>query len=101
MNQYGISKKIWYLLLKTCFSHPQVVQLVLYGSRARGDYRSGSDIDIAIDAPLMTDSEFSQLWNQLDDLPIIFSLDIVHLQRLENQKLLDAIRDEGIYIPRT
>ena len=41
---------------------------------------------MAIDAPRMTDSAFSNLWNQLDDLPIIYTLDIVHLQGLAKKK---------------
>ena len=100
INQYGISEKIWQLILTTCFSYPHVVRVILYGSRARGDYRQGSDIDISIDAPLMTDKEFSVLWNALDDLPIIFSLDIVHLQALKNKELLSAITTDGISIKK-
>ena len=96
INKYGISTDIWQLILKTCFSYPQVIRVLLYGSRARGDYRQGSDIDIAIDAPLMTDKEFSALWNALDDLPLIFSLDIVHLQTLQNENLIRAINEDGI-----
>ena len=98
INQYGINNEIWRQLLKTCFSFPQVVRVILYGSRARGDYSQGSDIDIAIDAPTMTDSDFSKLWNKLDDLPLIFSLDVVHLQTLQNKKLVHAINTEGISV---
>ena len=67
-------------------------------ARARSDYHMGSDIDIAIDAPHMSTQEFSQLWNALDDLPLIFKLDVVHLQTLQNPKLLQAIYKEGIPI---
>ena len=100
INQYGISDKIWQSILKTCFSYPHVKEVRLYGSRARGNYRQGSDIDLAIDAPLMTNKEFSKLWNELDDLPIIFSLDIVHLQSLQNESLLHAIHEDGVSITR-
>lgn len=96
INQYGISEEIWQLILTTCFGYPHVVTVILYGSRARGDYRQGSDIDIAIDAPMMTNKDFSVLWNALDDLPIIFSLDVVHLQTLKNEELLDSIVRDGI-----
>ena len=84
MNLSGIDKQIWQRILNTCFSFTHVKKVILYGSRARGNFRHGSDIDIAIDAPNMTSSEFSQLWNALDDLPIIYTLDIVHLQNLTN-----------------
>lgn len=95
-SQYGVSQSIWRQILKTCFSFPDVECVILYGSRATGSYRQGSDIDLAIDAPSMTDREFAQLWNAIDDLPIVFSMDVVHLQKLQNEALLQAIRMYGI-----
>ena len=100
MNQSGVDEEIWQKILDTCFSFSSVEQLILYGSRARGDFRHGSDIDIAIDAPHMTSREFSQLWNALDDLPIIYTLDIVHLQTLMNAPLLHAIHQDGVKYTR-
>ena len=99
MNTHdGVSDTIWNSIRNTCFNYPQVKRVILYGSRARNDYRQGSDIDIAIDAPSMTDQEFASLWNALDDLPIIFSLDIIHLQSLKNQALIHAIQRDGVEI---
>ncbi len=95
MNQSGIGDNILQAIIATCMNFPTVKRVILYGSRARGDYKNGSDIDIAIDAPEMSDREFSRLWNSLDDLPIIYTMDIVHLQSLKNELLLDAIRQEG------
>jgi len=94
--KYGVSNYIWQQILQVCFKFPQVKQVILYGSRANNTYREGSDIDLAIDAPKMTEREFSLLWNAIDDLPIIFSFDIVHLQRLENEELIKAIKKNGV-----
>ena len=97
MNTSGVSDTIIQSIITTCLNFPTVHRVLLYGSRARGDYQQGSDIDIAIDAPSMDSNEFSRLWNALDDLPIIYSMDIVHLQSLKNQPLLNAIRrDERV-----
>lgn len=101
MNQYGIDEQSWKQILTTCFNFPGVNKVILYGSRARGDYRHGSDIDIAIDAPCMTSREFSQVWNAIDDLPIIYTFDIVHLQTLTNNAFVSAIQREGIAFSRT
>lgn len=30
-------------------SHPEVTRIIVYGSRARGDYRSDSDLDVAVE----------------------------------------------------
>lgn len=96
MSSSGVSAEILQSIITTCQSFPNVKRVILYGSRSRGDYKTGSDIDIAIDAPNMTAREFSNLWNTLDDLPIIYTMDVVHLQSLTNQALLNAITHDGI-----
>ena len=93
--RYGVSDAIWAKILDTCSHFPDVNYVILYGSRARGDEGPGSDIDLAIDASDMSDQTFALLWNALDDLLIIFSMDVVHIQALKNQPLLQAIRNEG------
>jgi predicted nucleotidyltransferase len=95
MSLSGISHEIIQSILATSLSHPKVQRVILYGSRARGDYHQGSDIDIAIDAPDMNHKEFVLLWNELDDLPIIYPMDIVHIQALNNTDLLKAIQQDG------
>lgn len=95
MNTSGVSDTIIHSIIRVCLDFKTVRRVLLYGSRARGDYQQGSDIDIAIDAPMMDDKEFARLWNALDDLPIIYTMDIVHLQSLKNQRLLDAIHHDG------
>jgi predicted nucleotidyltransferase len=96
MSIAGVSTPIVQSIIDTCSKFKTVRTIILYGSRARGDYKQGSDIDLAIDAPQMSDSEFSQLWNLLEDLPIIYPMDIVHLQSIKNQEFFNAIQKEGI-----
>ena len=98
MTQYGVSQAIWQQILAVCARFPEVNQVILYGSRARGDDGVGSDIDLAIDAPHLSDQKFALLWNALDDLPIIFPMDILHIQALKNKQLLHAIEHDGVVL---
>ena len=95
MKRHGVGEKVWGMLRATFSNFPQVKKVILYGSRARGDFHEGSDIDIAIDGPKMTSSEFAKIWNAIDDLPIIYTLDIIHLQSTTNPSLLSAINRDG------
>ena len=101
MSTYGIDQKTRQQLLFLCFSFSSVNKIILYGSRARGDFREGSDIDLAVDAPNMTTREFSILWNEIDDLPVVYIMDLVHLQALTNTDLISAIHHDGIEIYRS
>ena len=98
MTRYGVSDAIWQHILGVCARFSEIEHVILYGSRARGDDGTGSDIDLAIDAPDMSSQTFAVLWNALDDLPIIFPMDVVHVQSLKNKQLLQAIQREGVVL---
>ncbi|HMX53719.1 MAG TPA: nucleotidyltransferase domain-containing protein, partial [Plasticicumulans sp.] len=79
---FGLSAEIleW---LRTVFArYPGIERVLVFGSRAKGTYRNASDIDLAVLAPGMDDETFAQLWNDLDDLPLVFTLDVLHWDRL-------------------
>lgn len=48
MNDFGISEKSLQLILQTLEEYSDVEEAYIFGSRAKGNYRLGSDIDIAI-----------------------------------------------------
>jgi len=74
---------------------PQVEKVLIFGSRARGDYKPASDIDLAVCAPDMSFDDFALLKARLEDLPLIFKIDLVHKDHLEDQGLRDVIHNEG------
>ena len=61
----GLSNRITDLLRTEVHRFPEVRAVYLYGSRARGDCSPQSDIDIAIDAPGLTQQTFAQLWSAI------------------------------------
>lgn len=76
--------------------YPEIWKAVIFGSRAKGSFPPGSDIDLAVFAPEMSQTRFAALWNELDDLPLVFTLDVVHWDTLSNACLKQRIVDEGI-----
>ena len=69
---FGFSKAILQQLVNVIHQYPEVKRALIYGSRARGDYKTGSDIDIAVDAPAMSDKRFAALWNDIQSLPVVY-----------------------------
>lgn len=69
--------------------------MLIFGSRAKGTDKSWSDFDLAVVAPTLTDREFSKPWNTIDDLPLVFKLDLVHWDRLPENRFKEKIRREG------
>ena len=75
---------------------PAIEKTVLYGSRAKGNYRAGSDIDLAIIGDQMTDTQLLALENRLDDLSLPYGFDLALVHNIKNQALLDHIHRVGI-----
>jgi predicted nucleotidyltransferase len=74
--------------------HPAVEQALVYGSRAKGTHRPGSDLDLVLVGPVSHQS-LNQIETELDDLLLPYPLDISVYSRIESQALLDHIRRVG------
>ena len=78
-----------------CFArYPQIEQVILYGSRAKGNYKNGSDIDLTIVGDLDYNS-LLKLENQLDDLLLPYKMDLSLKHKITNASLLEHIERVG------
>ena len=67
-----------------------ITKAFIFGSRAKGNYKVGSDVDIAIDGD---ETKASYLLNEESQLPYYF--DIVNINKIKNKNLLDHIKRVG------
>lgn len=86
------------LLLEAFVQFPWIREVRLFGSRARGQVRRASDIDLAIDAPIATDIDWARLAAILDELPIIYRIDLVRLSQPVSKALREQIVRDGIVL---
>ncbi|MGL5683223.1 MAG: nucleotidyltransferase domain-containing protein [Marinifilaceae bacterium] len=83
-------------LLKDIFSrYVGIERVILYGSRAKGNYRSGSDVDITIIGQSITKYDLNNIINDIDDLLLPYFFDISLLQQINSQDLLQHIHRVG------
>jgi len=83
--------------LKSIFSKNSEIQKVLiYGSRAKGNFKPGSDIDLALVAPQLTLTDLLRIQNEIEDLLLEYKVDLSLLHHIENQDLLDHIQRVGV-----
>ena len=74
-----------------------VEQALIFGSRAMGNYKKGSDIDIAIKGDSIDykiTSQIAYLLNEETLMPYFF--DVVHYNSLKNENLVDHIDRVGV-----
>ena len=92
---FGLSSRARDLLGSAFAAESRINRALIYGSRAKGNYRPGSDIDIALDAPHMTYSDCLRFATTLDDLMLPWRIDLSVLHRIDNPALLEHIARVG------
>lgn len=69
-------------------------RLVLYGSRARGDFHARSDVDLAVYG--MPEKQRGSFSLEAEDLPTLLKLDIVHISENMEPAFLQNIEKDGV-----
>ena len=78
---------------------PFVEKLILYGSRARGDFQPRSDIDLAIYCPHANIHDWQKILNIIDEADTLLAIDCVQYDTLAlNNPLKQAIDRDGIML---
>ena len=67
-------------------------KIILYGSRAKGTATERSDIDIAVSG--VASHEILDLQENLEEIPTLYTIDLVDLDTCQNQLLLEDNMDE-------
>lgn len=91
---YGLSEKT-YSKIKQVLEKYDKVDFKLFGSRARGTYRENSDIDIAIVSEI-SEEKLMRIVRELNELNIIYKIDVVYVPKCDNIKLVENIQKEGV-----
>ncbi len=76
--------------------YPEIERVCLYGSRAKGNYREGSDIDLSIFGDALSPSQLLSIENTLDDLLLPYKIDLNLFRLIENAELIEHIRRVGV-----
>ncbi|MDR0939748.1 MAG: nucleotidyltransferase domain-containing protein [Mediterranea sp.] len=95
---YGLEKKELGLLGALFARYPDIEQVILYGSRAKGTNKPFSDVDITLTGERLVRSTLSRLLVDLDDLLLPYRFDVSIFHQLTNPDLVDHIRRRGIVI---
>jgi predicted nucleotidyltransferase len=81
--------------LRSVFArHPEIEEVFLFGSRAMGNHRPESDIDLAVRG-IDDERAVEALADELDELPLPFLFDVKSLGGIQNPALLEHVRRVG------
>lgn len=93
---FGLIKSDLEYIIKTLKLFPEIQRAVIFGSRAKGNYKPGSDIDIAIYGEKINFDILSKLHSLLEDeSPMPYQFDIVDYTHLDHDELKRHIERVG------
>ncbi len=95
VDSHGLPERSVAELHRIFANYPQVQKAVIYGSRATGKYRNGSDIDLTLYGNTLTQVILCKIIGDIDDSSIPYKLDLSIFENLEHTKLRDHIERVG------
>jgi predicted nucleotidyltransferase len=95
--KYGLNNTVIHRICAVLANYPQVERAILYGSRAKGDYKTGSDIDLTLDggADLSLSVQF-RIMDDLDDLLLPYTIDLSIYTQISDPDVREHIQRVGI-----
>jgi predicted nucleotidyltransferase len=95
-HNFGITEKSYCQLMEGIKQFSEIEKVIIFGSRAMGNAKTGSDIDLAIFATEVAFDTVSRLKDKLNEQMLIpYFVDVVHFEALTSEELKQHIIEEG------
>lgn len=92
----GLTEKALAGIFSVLRAHPDIERATLYGSRAKGCFRPGSDIDLTLHGKSISWEEFLDIEREIDDLLLPWKTDLSLYHHIDNKALRDHISRVGL-----
>ena len=94
---FGLEEKIIEGIKRVLRENSSVTRALIFGSRARGDYKYNSDIDLAV---YSAETLPTGLWLDLDEAAGIYKIDVIDMSSSLDERFHQRIEKEGVEIYR-
>jgi len=96
-HRFGLNEKVIRQICGVFANYPQVEKAILYGSRAKGNYKTGSDIDLTLYGGAdLTLGILYKIMEEVDDLLLPYTMDLSIFQQINDPEVIEHIRRVGV-----
>src|SRR5690606_2248456 len=92
--KYGLSDNAIEKIKRVFRNNPNINEAIIFGSRALGNYREGSDIDITLKGNLTFDS-LLRIESELDNEMLPYKFDLSLFENINNLELIEHVNRVG------
>jgi predicted nucleotidyltransferase len=93
--KFGLEENIIIQVNEVLAKYPQIEKVIIYGSRAKGNFKKGSDIDLTLEGDGLNLSVINSLLNEIDDLLLPYTFDVSIFRQISNVDLVEHIESVG------
>ena len=93
--RYGLSDSVIKELQDVFRRHANIRKVLIFGSRSKGKYRSGSDIDLAIADSKIDYRQLLDIQCEIDNLELLYSVDLLNYESKKGTPIGDHIDRVG------
>lgn len=98
ITQYGIPQSDLDALVSELKNNYNIYEIILFGSRAKGTFSNGSDIDIALKGDNLHLNDILDATSAIEKLLLPYKLDFVIYNRINEPALIDHINRVGVVL---
>ena len=95
---FGLTQKHLEFLRTLFLAYPEIEAVVLFGSRAKGSHKIGSDVDLLLKGEGVTVGTLARLGAAIEDSSFPYFVDLVSENTLTSKELQEHIRQFGVEI---
>ena len=93
--KYGLAQSTIQKIQAVLSRYPQVDSAILYGSRAKGNHKNGSDIDLTLRGADLTLKVLYRILDDLDELLLPYTIDLSIFKDIDDPDVIEHIRRVG------
>lgn len=95
MPPFGLSETTIRTIHAIFQTHPNIEQAIIYGSRAKGNYKPGSDIDLTLVGDSLEYADLLQIMHEIDESSIPYLVDLSIFHDVDDLAVREHIQRRG------
>src|SRR5579863_3536312 len=96
ISRFGLNERDINTLTTIFMRHPCIKEIRIFGSRANGNFKKGSDIDLAIMNKGVSEREVNNIKAELEESSLPYLVDIIDFNTLQHKELKEQIERRGV-----
>jgi predicted nucleotidyltransferase len=92
---FGLKEETVEKIKKIFQLEPKIHEAVIFGSRAKGNFKNGSDIDLALKGGNLSHDDILKMYNLLDELNLPYTFDLLIFSQIKDKEVIEHINRAG------